>query len=112
MAGTMPAPALAATVCAVTSALAAASALIASRTCAAVLVSALSAPVARLTTMSLPVTATVSGELATPGFLNSAVIRLPPRWPIAFENSCTALAVLAVEGFEPGAVVPAIIAIA
>ena len=37
--------------------------------------------VARLTTMSLPVTATHSGASLAPGFLNSAVTWSPPVWP-------------------------------
>ena len=53
VAGTMPAPALPPYGYALTSALEAASALIAALTCAAVLVSAPVASVARLTTMSL-----------------------------------------------------------
>ena len=40
--------------------------------------------------MSLPVTATLSGELFAPGFLNSAVISSPPRWPHSLEVSTTA----------------------
>ena len=60
-AGTTPAPALLRYVVALTSADAAGLALIAATTCAAVLVSAPVSLVARLTTMSLPVTATLSG---------------------------------------------------
>ena len=41
--------------------------------------------------MSLPVTTTPSGELATPGFLNSAVTWSPPSWPQALEVSTTAV---------------------
>ena len=51
-----------------------------------------------------------SGEFGAPGFLNSAVMLLPPGWPIAFENSCTANGVLVPFGFALAAVVPAIIA--
>jgi hypothetical protein len=51
--------------------------LTAATTCAAVLVDAPLASVARLTTMSLPVTATLRGELAAP-VLNSAVTWSPP----------------------------------
>ena len=101
---------------AVTSALAAGEALIASTTCLAVVLSAPAPSVARLTVMSLTgtwirvkpsdasvsagstsshmpsVTVTDSGAFRVPagGALNSAVMLLPPRWPNAFENSCTA----------------------
>ena len=90
--GTTPAPALPRYVVAVTSAAAAGLALIAATTCAAVLVSAPVSLVARLTTMSLPVTATLSGELFAPGFLNSAVTSSPPRWPHSLAVSTTAAA--------------------
>ena len=109
--GTMPAPALFAYVYAVTRALTAGSALSAATSCAAVVVRAPVLPVARLTTMSLvgtvtsampslasvsfwscsvhvpSVTVIDSGESFAIGFLNSAVMLLPPRWPAAFENS-------------------------
>ena len=65
----------------VTSAAASGLALIAATTCAAVLVSAPVSLVARLTTMSLPVTSTLSGASLAPGFLNSAVTWSPPVWP-------------------------------
>ena len=41
--------------------------------------------------MSVPVTATPSGELATPGLRNSAVTWSPPSWPQALEVSTTVL---------------------
>ena len=88
--GTTPAPVLPRYVVALTSAAAAGLALIAATTCAAVLVSAPVSLVARLTTMSLPVTATLSGALATPGFLNSAVTSSPPVWPHSNAVSTTA----------------------
>ena len=90
--GTTPAPALLRYVMALTSADAAGLALIAATTCAAVLVSAPVSLVARLTTMSLPVTATLSGALLAPGFLNSAVTSSPPRWPHSLVVSTTAAA--------------------
>ena len=108
----MPAPALPPYVYAFTSALAAGLALIAATTWAAVLVSA---PVGARRQVDDDVVAgdgDESGESFAPGFLNSAVIRLPPRWPMAFENSCTASGWLVAFGLEPSAVVPAIIAIA
>ncbi len=66
---------------AVTSADAAGSALTASTTCLAVLVIAPEAFVARLTTMSLPLTATDSGEEAAFGLTSAAVMSLPPSLP-------------------------------
>jgi hypothetical protein len=39
---------------------------------------------------SLPLTVTLSGELATPGLVNAAVIALPPSWPHARDVSTTA----------------------
>ena len=85
----MPAPALPLYRYAVTSALAPGWALIASRTCAAVLVGAPSALVASDTVRLFPSAITDSAEPGGPA-TNSAVMSLPPRWPIAFENSCTA----------------------
>src|SRR3954466_11003708 len=108
----MPAPALPAYVLAVTSALAAGSAVGAGRSGGAVVLSAPAASVASVTTMSLvgivisemPLLASVSagswgrqvpsvpaidrGEFAAPaaGALNSAVMLLPPFWPMALES--------------------------
>ena len=70
---------------AVTSAEAAGLALIAATTCAAVLASAPVAFVARLTTMSLPVTTTLSGASAAPGLRSSIDRLLPPSWPQAVD---------------------------
>ena len=75
---------------ATTSWLAAGCALIASTTWAPVLERAPDASVPRFTTMSLSVTATLSGELAALGFRNSALMSLPPSWPHAREVSTTA----------------------
>ena len=61
-------------------------ALIAATTCAAVLVIAPVASVARLTVMALPVTVTASGALFAPGFTSWAVRLLPPRWPHALRG--------------------------
>jgi hypothetical protein len=74
----MPSPAFPRNVCATTSSLASALPLIAAATCAAVLETAPLASVARLTRMSFPDTSTDSGEFATPGSRNSAVMSLPP----------------------------------
>src|SRR5690348_2467349 len=97
-----PAPALPRYVSATASALAAGLALIACTTCAAVLESAPVAFVARLTTMSLPVTLTDKGELGAPGLRNSAVMSLPPSWPHARDVRTTVwLCAVAPDGALP-----------
>jgi hypothetical protein len=61
----------------------------ASRTCAAVLTRAPEPSVARLTVMSSPATATVSGRLAAPGSTTSIVMSFPPSWPHSTESTPT-----------------------
>ncbi len=97
---------------ALTSRLASAWALMASTTWAPVLVSAPAALVARFTTMSVPVTLTLSGELGALGLRNSAATALPPSWPHAREVSTTAPACWLPAGVLPAGVVPAIVACA
>jgi predicted naringenin-chalcone synthase len=87
---TTPAPVLVRYLAAVTSALAASEALIASTTCAAVLVIAPASSVAACTVIVVPATVTVSGLLA-PSLTISALRLLPPSWPQAREVRTTAL---------------------
>src|SRR3954465_3078815 len=101
---TTPAPALVRNFVAVTSAAAAGDALMASTTCAAVLVTALFAPVARLTVIALPVTETLSGADPVAGFTSATAKSLPPCWPHACVVSTTAWACIA--AFRPPGVLP------
>ena len=87
----IPVPAAPRYVIALTSALAAGLAAIASMTCCAVLDRSPSASVASVTRTSLPIAETISGELAAAGSRSSAVTLLPPWWPHAREVRTTAL---------------------
>src|SRR5690349_16703311 len=86
---TTPAPVLVRYLAAVTSALAASEALIASTTCAAVLVIAPASSVAAWTVIVLLATVTLS-DLLAPSLTISALRLLPPSWPQANEVSTTA----------------------
>ena len=101
-AATTPAPALVRYLEAVTSADAAGEALIASTTCAAVLVIAVSLR-PRSTVIALPATVTPSAP-AAPGSLSWTVMSLPPSWPQAFEVMTTACGACAA-AIEPVALV-------
>ena len=87
---TTPSPAFPRYVTATSFAFASGLALIAATTCAAVLVSAPVPSVASRTSRSLPVTCTDSGASSWPGWMNSAVMSLPPSWPHARDVSTTA----------------------
>ena len=86
---------------ALTSALAAGSALIAAITCAAVLARLPAAFVPSVTRMSLPTTETASGAFAAPGSRSSTVTSLPPSWPHALEVRTTDPDCAAVAGELP-----------
>ena len=88
---TTPVPALPRYVTALTRALDAGEALIASITCAAVLARSPSASVPSVTRMFVPRTATLRGEFAAAGSRISTVMSLPPSWPHALEVMTTAL---------------------